>query len=369
MSVLTRADAAALAKKKDVDIPYGYTIIGDDAFKFSSVERITIPSSVAVIGRAAFYGCGQLKNVVMPESVTDIGAYAFYRCNKLTDMVIPEGVVEIKHSTFEGCGRLAVVSIPNSVNLIEASAFSRCGKLTDVIIPDGVEEIKQSTFEGCGNLTSIIIPNSVVHIEDRAFRGCSKLKVYCSKDSYARKYCGKGLFARHKWVEADPGRIGASYERIIADNLKAAVTGVVGEGFNDFLNELASVKRYIKDTAMSERIGDIEAASRQTLKFIAEHPESEPRMDRKVLNYYFPTALKLIKMHIDVNQQQVRVGEMDKIIENISPALDGIVTALRNQLDALYQTKSIDLSSDIDVLNHMLAMDGVKNKEPQINAE
>jgi len=360
MSIFTRTEAAALSKSKDVTIPYGYTIIGDDAFKFSNIERVTIPSSVTIIGRAAFYGCGQLKSVIIPESVTTIGAYAFYRCTKLTDIILPDGIAEIGHSTFEGCERLAVINIPNSVMHIEAGAFLRCKKLADIIIPNGITEIKQSTFEGCSHLSSIIIPDSVVRIEERAFSGCSKLKVYSSKDSFARKYCGKGLFARHKWVEIDPGKIGSSYEKYIADAHTMGEKSIVGEAFHDFLSELNAVKRYIKDNKMTTQITNLDAACRQILKFVADRPESEPRIDRKVMNYYFPTALKLIRMYIDVNQQQVRVSEMDKIIENISPALEGITTALKNQLDALYQTKSIDLSSDIDVLNHMLAMDGVK---------
>jgi len=354
MGIFTRTEATALAKNKDVDIPYGYTTIADDAFKFINANRITIPTSVTTIGRGVFYAC-PVKSILIPESVISIGAQAFYRCGYLTDITLPQGIDEIKHSTFERCGKLAVINIPVSVKHIGTSAFAYCGKLTDITIPHGMEEIKAGTFEGCNNLTGITIPDTVTRIEERAFKGCSKLKIYSSANSYARKYAGKGLFSRHKWVEI---AIGA--EGIITSHLSPAELGTVGDGFHNFLNELTSITHYIKDDEMLAQTSKLDAATRQILKFIAEHPDTEAQLDRKLLNYYFPTALKLIRTHIDVNQQTVRVGEMDKMIENIAPALDGITTALKNQLDTLYQTKSIDLSSDIDVLNHMLAMDGVK---------
>ncbi len=59
----------------------GATSIPDFTFKnCTSLESITIPSSVISIGQEAFHGCTSLRNIVIPSSVTSIGKYAFYWC-------------------------------------------------------------------------------------------------------------------------------------------------------------------------------------------------------------------------------------------------------------------------------------------------
>jgi hypothetical protein len=58
--------------------------IADSALSHWSLTNITIPSSVAYIGRDAFRECFDLASIIIPPSVTSIGDGAFYSCDNLT---------------------------------------------------------------------------------------------------------------------------------------------------------------------------------------------------------------------------------------------------------------------------------------------
>lgn len=61
---------------KIADLP----VTGIENYAFSactSLEIITIPDSVPVIGEGAFTGCTSLTSVTLPSSITDIGKDAF----------------------------------------------------------------------------------------------------------------------------------------------------------------------------------------------------------------------------------------------------------------------------------------------------
>ena len=51
-----------------------------------AIGEVTIPNSIASIGRVAFYNCESLTSVTIPNSVTSIGSYAFYDCTNLANV-------------------------------------------------------------------------------------------------------------------------------------------------------------------------------------------------------------------------------------------------------------------------------------------
>ena len=122
---------------ENVTIPEGVTVIGDGAFSdFFSLSSVVIPQGVTKIGERAFASCRSLKSVEIPESVTEIGYMAFINCNSLTTLVIPEGVMKIGNLAFNGNISLTSVEIPESVKEIEGSALCECPNLT-IYAPKG----------------------------------------------------------------------------------------------------------------------------------------------------------------------------------------------------------------------------------------
>ena len=90
-------------------IPYGVTTIGEYAFEGSSIESITIPSSVTKLENYAFGDCKSLTSVTIPSSVTSIESRVFAYCSYLTSAYIPASVTNIGRYAFGYCGNLANV--------------------------------------------------------------------------------------------------------------------------------------------------------------------------------------------------------------------------------------------------------------------
>lgn len=119
-----------------------------------------------------FFVCHTVRKMSIPSSVTMIGKYAFSKCTNLTSIELPSGVTSIGYDAFEGCTNLSSLTLPSGVKEIWPSTFEGCKSLTSVTLPSGVERIKYSAFNGCESLRSITLPSNVKEIGSNAFSGC-----------------------------------------------------------------------------------------------------------------------------------------------------------------------------------------------------
>lgn len=117
---------------------YGYTtIVGNNAVILmnSTVgevisgnqtkwnDKLNLFSKEGSIPANAFYGQTSLDKVTIPNGVTVIGKFAFAR-SSITEVVIPEGTTDIEYAAFYHCNNLSKVTIPDSVTYIAENAFS-----------------------------------------------------------------------------------------------------------------------------------------------------------------------------------------------------------------------------------------------------
>lgn len=197
-----------------VEIPEGYTSIGDYAFYgCDNLKTVSFPRTIDSIGMGAFAAsgiesadisetkinavsaycfknCADLQSVELPDTVTLIGLEAFYGTG-LTSFDIPANVTELGDGAFYDCGQLADAAFPKNLKKIGESCFENTG-LTNVVLPDGLETIGASAFRSCGALEDIYIPTSVSYIGGYALYPMSirgTVTVYCYADSYAETYC------------------------------------------------------------------------------------------------------------------------------------------------------------------------------------
>ena len=119
-----------------------------------------IPNDITEIGKGAFEGNENLKNIEIPETVTSIGNGAFSGCKNLTDVDLTEGLKEIGEGAFTGSG-ITDINVPNSVKEIGEGAFKNCENLEKVVIGGGVDSIDPDVFEGSDNIKEAIYPDDL----------------------------------------------------------------------------------------------------------------------------------------------------------------------------------------------------------------
>ena len=88
---------------KKVSFAPTVTNIGNTAFSYSGLERVTIPGTVKRIGAGAFFCCENLREIVIEEGVKQIDSHAFYGCKNLRRVVLPGSLSYLRADVFEGC--------------------------------------------------------------------------------------------------------------------------------------------------------------------------------------------------------------------------------------------------------------------------
>ncbi len=167
------------------EILFGNTVTNVPDYLFygcKNVSSVTFPSdsSLAEIGKSAFYECVNIDDVSIPSPVQKIGEYAFYSCSSLQTV------------TFSLAGKLSFIgqkafgmtayynkesNWKNDV-LYLANRFLLEGRVDvseDYVVSSDTDIIAEKAFESAIGLRYITIPASVDYINDNAFASCSLL--------------------------------------------------------------------------------------------------------------------------------------------------------------------------------------------------
>ncbi len=152
--------------------------IGESAFyNCDRLESINLPGGLQTIPKEAFYSCDSLVSFSIPGGILTVGENAFANCVSLESITFPEDLVSIEISAFSGCTSIKNLDLSKKVNLnsISNNVFSGCTALESVKLPEGLVTIGKNAFDGCTALVSINVPSSIESIGNDAFNGCEAL--------------------------------------------------------------------------------------------------------------------------------------------------------------------------------------------------
>ena len=74
--------------------------------------EVTIQEGVRILGAMTFHMCSTLKRIAFPSSVEIIGKAAFMRCRSLVEVELREGLRMISHMAFNSCTSLKQIALP-----------------------------------------------------------------------------------------------------------------------------------------------------------------------------------------------------------------------------------------------------------------
>lgn len=159
----------------EISLPTGVESIGAEAFGSSNITgALSIPGTVSTIGKGAFNNNPLMTSLTVGEGVESIGAEAFNKCSALENISLPSSIVSMGENVFKGTAWLAAQTdtAPIYVGSVLYSYKSSTDKGTELRIKDGTKVIAKGAFttSGYADFSSLYIPASVVRIEEGAFR-------------------------------------------------------------------------------------------------------------------------------------------------------------------------------------------------------
>ena len=130
----------------------------------------------------------------------------------------------------------------------------------------------------------------------------------------------------------------------------------------EFLNQLRKCNDDIPGEEVSNKIYHMELILERIFQRAKEHPEVIPDL-KKLMDYYLPMTIKLLNAYADMDAQPVQGGNIETAKREIEGTLDTLNCAFEKLLDELFQETALDVSSDITVLQTLLAQEGLADDE------
>ena len=156
-----------------------------------------------------------------------------------------------------------------------------------------------------------------------------------------------------KKPEPEPSTGNAELDKVIKDGKLA-------------LGEMKRLDDSIADPGVSADIVRLRQVSAKIFQAVKDDPAKLPQI-RKFMDYYLPTTLKLLNAYDRMSGTGVSGENIDGTKTKVEDMLKTIVKAFEKQLDALFGADALDVSADIQVMETLLAREGLK--EPEMKAD
>ena len=131
---------------------------------------------------------------------------------------------------------------------------------------------------------------------------------------------------------------------------------------NAFLIKIHKSNDAIPGEEISAKISHMESIVRMIFERAEQHPEIVSDL-KKLMNYYLPMTIKLLDAYEDMDRQPVQGENIQRSKREIEATLDTLNSAFENLLDSVFKETAWDVSSDITVLETLLAQEGLTEDE------
>ncbi|MBQ6927968.1 MAG: 5-bromo-4-chloroindolyl phosphate hydrolysis family protein [Oscillospiraceae bacterium] len=136
---------------------------------------------------------------------------------------------------------------------------------------------------------------------------------------------------------------------------------IIQEG-NRALSEMGRLYMSIKDPVVRQKINELMRITDKITQDAIADPSDVPQI-RKFMNYYLPTTIKLLNAYDRMSSQGIEGENLDKSMKNINEMLDAAIDAYKKRLDSLFEDQALDIETDIEVMNTMLAREGLSGNK------
>ena len=122
----------------------------------------------------------------------------------------------------------------------------------------------------------------------------------------------------------------------------------------------------VQDVEVRKKINELMRITDKITQDAIHDPSDIPQI-KKFMNYYLPTTIKLLNAYDRMSAQGIEGENLDKSMKSINEMLDQAIVAYKKRLDSLFENQPLDIETDTEVMNQMLAREGLpggKDFEP-----
>ena len=127
------------------------------------------------------------------------------------------------------------------------------------------------------------------------------------------------------------------------------------------IQEMKRLDDNIADPGISADIVRLEQVSQKIFDEVKRDPKKLPQI-RRFMDYYLPTTLKLLNSYDRMSAAGVSGENIDSTLAKVEGMMRTVVAAFEKQLDSLYGSEALDISTDITVLETMMAREGLTDQ-------
>jgi 5-bromo-4-chloroindolyl phosphate hydrolysis protein len=122
--------------------------------------------------------------------------------------------------------------------------------------------------------------------------------------------------------------------------------------------EMKRLDENIADEGISADIVRLEEISGKIFAQVKDDAGKLPQI-RRFMDYYLPTTLKLLNAYDRASSAGISGENVTATMTRVETMLKTIVKAFEKQLDSLFGDEALDISTDITVLENLMAQEGL----------
>ena len=138
---------------------------------------------------------------------------------------------------------------------------------------------------------------------------------------------------------------------------KSELEIMISEG-QAYIKQLRELNDVIEGEVISTKLFQLEDLLKEIFARVQAEPEQMSRM-HKVMDYYLPTTVKLLEAYKEFDGVSAPGPDIVSAKEEIEKTIDTINAAFVELLNTLFQNKVFDITTDAQVLQTMLASEGL----------
>ena len=124
------------------------------------------------------------------------------------------------------------------------------------------------------------------------------------------------------------------------------------------ISELRRLNDAIPDEKISAQIDHLEEVTGKIIDYVIANPAKQSQISR-FLDYFLPTTIKLLNAYDRMDSAGISGSNIDTTKQKVETMLDTLCAAFDKQLDSLFGDEALDISTDITVMENLLAQEGL----------